>query len=71
MSLWILLYDIFDYSRQGLKPYDPEHPLQTYILTESINKRESFHCAAALKGKGLVYRSQFSVLTDFTEPQNG
>lgn len=55
----------------GLKPNDPKHHLQHYLLRRSINKRKLFHRSGALKGKDLACRSLLSVLTDFTEPQNG
>lgn len=55
----------------GLKTNYPKHNMKYYLLRRSTNKRKLFHCSAALKGKDLACRSQFSVLTDFTEPQNG
>lgn len=50
--------------------HNPEHPLQSYLLTKSIKKGESFHWDVSLKGKFLACKSQFSVLTGFKEPQN-
>lgn len=41
------------------KLHDPDHPLQSYLLTKSIKKGESFHWDASLKGKCLACKLQF------------